>query len=147
MQFFILSSIVSFGKIFTSLFQLTGSLAGPLSITSPSFFRPLRIARLEYSQSRLSLTIFARYVTFQMAEVVVSKRLFEEILERIHQLKPAGITDPSRLVIARACRAVAISTHSKARDCFASLAMTCTSAVNNHNWYQMAVLLVSKSLF
>jgi len=26
-----------------------------------------------------------------MAEVLVSKRLFEEILERIHQLKPAGI--------------------------------------------------------
>jgi hypothetical protein len=30
----------------------------------------------------------ARYVTFQMAEVMVSKRLFQEILERIHQLKP-----------------------------------------------------------
>ncbi len=36
-------------------------------------------------------TPHARYVTFQMAEVLVSKRLFEEILERIHQLKPAGI--------------------------------------------------------
>ena len=33
----------------------------------------------------------ARYITFQMAEVLVSKRLFEEILERIHRLKPAGI--------------------------------------------------------
>jgi len=33
----------------------------------------------------------ARFVTFQMAEVMVSKALFEEILERIHQLKPAGI--------------------------------------------------------
>ena len=33
----------------------------------------------------------SRYVIFQMAEVLVSKRLFEEILERIHQLKPAGI--------------------------------------------------------
>ena len=33
----------------------------------------------------------ARYVTFQMAEVLVSKRLFQEILERIHRLKPAGI--------------------------------------------------------
>jgi hypothetical protein len=33
----------------------------------------------------------ARYVTFQMAEVMVSKRLFEEILERIHQLKPVPI--------------------------------------------------------
>ena len=33
----------------------------------------------------------SRYVIFQMAEVLVSKRLFEEILERIHQLKPAAI--------------------------------------------------------
>ena len=33
----------------------------------------------------------ARYVTFQMAEVLVSKRLFQEILERIHQLKPVPI--------------------------------------------------------
>ena len=33
----------------------------------------------------------ARYVTFQRAEVLVSKRLFEQILERIHPLKPAGI--------------------------------------------------------
>ena len=33
----------------------------------------------------------SRYVIFQMAEVLVSKRLFEEILERIHRLKPAGI--------------------------------------------------------
>ena len=33
----------------------------------------------------------ARYVTFQMAEVLVSKRLFEEILERIHQLKSAAL--------------------------------------------------------
>lgn len=33
----------------------------------------------------------AQYVTFQMAELLVSKRLFEEILERIHRLKPAGI--------------------------------------------------------
>jgi hypothetical protein len=33
----------------------------------------------------------AQYVTFQMAELLVSKRLFEEILECIHRLKPAGI--------------------------------------------------------
>ena len=32
----------------------------------------------------------ARYVTFQMAEVLVSKRLFQEILERIHRLKPVS---------------------------------------------------------
>ena len=33
----------------------------------------------------------ARYVTFQMAEVLVSKRLFQEILERIHRFKPVPI--------------------------------------------------------
>lgn len=33
----------------------------------------------------------ARYVTFQMAEVLLSKGLFQEILERIHRLEPAGI--------------------------------------------------------
>jgi len=30
-------------------------------------------------------------ITFQMAEVLVSKRLFQGILERIHQLKPVPI--------------------------------------------------------
>jgi hypothetical protein len=30
----------------------------------------------------------ARYVTFQMAEVLVSKSLFQQILEKIHRLKP-----------------------------------------------------------
>jgi hypothetical protein len=33
----------------------------------------------------------ARYVTFQMAEVLVSKSLFYEILERIKRLKPIPI--------------------------------------------------------
>ena len=33
----------------------------------------------------------ARYVIFQMAEVMVSKSLFHEILERIHRLKPVPI--------------------------------------------------------
>jgi len=34
----------------------------------------------------------ARYVTFQLAEVLVSRSLFCEILERIHRLKPVPIT-------------------------------------------------------
>ena len=33
----------------------------------------------------------SRCVIFQMAEVLVSKRLFQEILERIHRLKPVSI--------------------------------------------------------
>ena len=34
---------------------------------------------------------YSRYVTFQMAEVMVLKALFREILERIHRLKPVPI--------------------------------------------------------
>lgn len=30
----------------------------------------------------------ARYVTFQMAKVLVSKSLFHQILDKIHRLKP-----------------------------------------------------------
>ena len=37
----------------------------------------------------------ARYVTFQMAEVLVSRSLFYELLERIHLLKPVPITSGS----------------------------------------------------
>ena len=33
----------------------------------------------------------ARYVTFQMAEVLISRSLFREILEQIHRLKPIPI--------------------------------------------------------
>ncbi len=33
----------------------------------------------------------ARYVTFQLAEVLVSRSLFYEILERIHRLKAVPI--------------------------------------------------------
>ena len=33
----------------------------------------------------------SRYVIFQMAEVMVSRSLFQEILEKIHRLKPVPI--------------------------------------------------------
>ena len=36
-------------------------------------------------------TTVSRYVIFQMAEVMVSKSLFHEILERISYLKPVPI--------------------------------------------------------
>ncbi len=41
----------------------------------------------------------ARYVTFQMAEVLVSKSLFYEILERIKRLKPALCCAVSEVVL------------------------------------------------
>jgi hypothetical protein len=37
------------------------------------------------------VVIHARYVTFQMAEVLVSKSLFYEILAKIHRLNPVPI--------------------------------------------------------
>ena len=51
----------------------------------------LRTLRVKLIKIGAKVVKHARYVTFQMAEVLVSKRLFEEILERIHRLKPAGI--------------------------------------------------------
>ena len=51
----------------------------------------LRTMREKLVKIGAKVVSHARYVTFQMAEVLVSKRLFEEILERIHRLKPTGI--------------------------------------------------------
>jgi hypothetical protein len=51
----------------------------------------LRTLRVKLIKIGAKVIKHARYVTFQMAEVMVSKRLFEEILERIHQLKPVPI--------------------------------------------------------
>ncbi len=51
----------------------------------------LRTLRVKLIKIGAKMVRHSRYVIFQMAEVMVSKRLFEEILERIHQLKPAGI--------------------------------------------------------
>ena len=51
----------------------------------------LRTLRVKLIKIGAKVVKHARYVTFQMAEVLVSKRLFEEILERIHQLKPVPI--------------------------------------------------------
>jgi len=51
----------------------------------------LRTLRVKLIKIGAKVVKHARYVTFQMAEVLVSRRLFEEILERIHRLEPAGI--------------------------------------------------------
>ncbi len=65
---------------------------------TPDFIAALTLRhRLKVSAGQAAVILgvqvvkHARYVTFQMAEVLVSKSLFYEILERIHQLKPAGI--------------------------------------------------------
>jgi hypothetical protein len=51
----------------------------------------LRTLRVKLIKIGAKVIKHARYVTFQMAEVMVSKRLFQEILERIHRLKPVPI--------------------------------------------------------
>ncbi len=51
----------------------------------------LRALRVKLIKIGAKVVKHARYVTFQMAEVLVSKGLFQEILERIHRLKPVPI--------------------------------------------------------
>jgi hypothetical protein len=62
-------------------------LALPKSIKDWS----LRTMREKLVKIGAKVVSHARYVTFQMAEVLVSKSLFHEILERIHLLKPVQI--------------------------------------------------------
>jgi hypothetical protein len=62
-------------------------LALPKSINDWS----LRTMREKLVKIGAKVVSHARYVTFQMAEVLVSKSLFHQILERIHRLKPVPI--------------------------------------------------------
>ena len=62
-------------------------LALPRSINDWS----LRTMREKLVKIGAKVVSHARYVTFQMAEVLVSKSLFYEILERIKHLKPVPI--------------------------------------------------------
>ena len=62
-------------------------LALPKSIKDWS----LRTMREKLVKIGAKMVKHARYVIFQMAEVLVSKSLFHEILERIHRLKPVPI--------------------------------------------------------
>mgnify|MGYP001554215649 CR=1 FL=1 len=51
----------------------------------------LRTMREKLVKIGAKIVRHALYVTFQMAEVIVSLSLFREILERIHHLKPVPI--------------------------------------------------------
>jgi hypothetical protein len=62
-------------------------LALPKSINDWS----LRTMREKLVKIGAKVASRARYVTFQMAEVLVSRSLFREILERIKRLKPTAI--------------------------------------------------------
>jgi len=63
-------------------------LALPKSINDWS----LRTMREKLVKIGAKVVCHARYVTFQMAEVLVSKSLFREILEKIHHLKSVPIS-------------------------------------------------------
>ena len=62
-------------------------LALPKSINDWS----LRTMREKLVKIGAKVVNHSRYVTFQMAEVLVSKAVFNEILERIHRLKPVPL--------------------------------------------------------
>jgi hypothetical protein len=51
----------------------------------------LRTLRDKLIKIGAKVIMHSRYVIFHMAEVLVSKRLFQKILERIHHLKPVPI--------------------------------------------------------
>jgi len=67
-------------------------LALPKSIKDWS----LRTMREKLVKIGAKVVSHARYVTFQLAEVLVSRSLFHEILERIQRLKPVPITPGAR---------------------------------------------------
>ena len=74
-----------------NLGNLLRRLALPKSIKDWS----LRTMREKLVKIGAKVVKRARYVTFQMAEVLVSRYLFSEILEKIHQLEPVPITPGS----------------------------------------------------
>ncbi len=53
--------------------------------------RSLRTLQVKLIKIGAKVVRHSRYVIFQMAEVLVSKGLFQEILERVHRLKPVLI--------------------------------------------------------
>jgi len=64
-----------------------------LRLALPKFINDwsLRTMREKLVKTGAKVVSHARYVTFQMAEVLVSRSLFHAILERIHRLKPVPI--------------------------------------------------------
>ena len=68
-----------------------GNFLRRLALPKPIKDWSLRTMRERLVKIGAKVVSHARYVTFQMAEVLVSKSLFYEILAKIHRLKPAGI--------------------------------------------------------
>jgi hypothetical protein len=68
-----------------------GNFLRRLALPKPIKDWSLRTMREKLVKIGAKVVSHARYVTFQMAEVLVSKSMFREILERIHRLKPVPI--------------------------------------------------------
>jgi hypothetical protein len=69
----------------------TGNFLRRLALPKPIKDWSLRTMRERLVKIGAKVVSHARYVTFQMAEVLVSRSLFYEILERIKRLKPIPI--------------------------------------------------------
>ena len=68
-----------------------GNFLRRLALPKPIKDWSLRTMREKLVKIGAKVVSHARYVTFQMAEVLVSRSLFYEILERIKRLKPVPI--------------------------------------------------------
>jgi hypothetical protein len=68
-----------------------GNFLRRLALPKPIKDWSLRTMRERLVKIGTKVVSHARYVTFQMAEVLVSRSLFYEILERIKHLKPIPI--------------------------------------------------------
>ena len=83
-------------------------------------------------------------ITFQMAEVMVSKRLFEEILERIHQLKPETIPENNSLIEVRVTDSVTEEPFSNAQVEFRSTGIAGKATVHTNEEGVAYLVLPSK---
>jgi hypothetical protein len=68
-----------------------GNFLRRLALPKPIKDWSLRTMREKLVKIGAKVVGHARYMTFQMAEVLVSRSLFYEILERIKRLKPVPI--------------------------------------------------------
>ena len=68
-----------------------GNFLRRLALPKPIKDWSLRTMREKLVKIGAKVVSHARYVTFQMAEVLVSKSLFYEILEKIKRLKPIPV--------------------------------------------------------
>ena len=78
-------------QLFALAYNL-GNFLRRLALPKPIKDWSLRTMREKLVKIGAKVVSHARYVTFQMAEVLVSRSLFYELLERIQRLKPVPIT-------------------------------------------------------